>query len=43
MEGFIDIYGMPVLRKPKFPVLGVDGELIKNGAIDYWEGEVESW
>jgi hypothetical protein len=42
MEGFIDIYGMPVLRKPKFPVLGVDGELIKNGAIDYWEGEVES-
>jgi hypothetical protein len=42
MEGFIDIYGMPILRKPKFPVLGVDREMIKNGAIDYWEGEVES-
>jgi hypothetical protein len=42
MEYVIDIYGMPVLRKPKFPVLGVDRELIKNGAIDYWEGEVES-
>jgi hypothetical protein len=42
MEGFIDIYGMPVLRKPKEKVRGVDGEWITNGAIDYWEAEVDS-
>lgn len=42
MEGFIDRYGMPVLRKPQKPVAGVDGEWISNGAIDYWEAEVES-
>lgn len=42
MEGFIDRYGMPVFRKPDKPVAGVDGEWILNGAIDYWEAEVES-
>jgi hypothetical protein len=42
MEGFIDVYGQPVLRKPKERVRGVDGEWITNGAIDYWEAEVES-
>lgn len=42
MEGFIDRYGMPVVRKPSDPVLGVDGQMIKNGAIDYWEAEVDS-
>ena len=42
MEGFIDIYGMPVLRSPEEPVMGVDGELIDRGAIDYWEAEVDS-
>ena len=42
MEGFIDRYGMPVLRKPTKPLLGVDGEMIDNGAIDYWEAEVDS-
>ena len=42
MEGFIDIYGMPVLRKPKDAVKGVDGQMISNGAIDYWEAEVDS-
>lgn len=42
MEGFIDRYGMPVVRKPVAPILGVDGQMIKNGAIDYWEAEVES-
>ena len=42
MEGFIDIYGMPVLRKPSNPVKGIDGNWIMNGAIDYWEAEVES-
>jgi hypothetical protein len=42
MEGFIDIYGMPVFHKPREPLLGVDGEYIENGAIDYWEAEVDS-
>ena len=42
MEGFIDIYGMPVFRKPLEPIRGVDGGMITNGAIDYWEAEVES-
>jgi hypothetical protein len=42
MEGFIDIYGMPILRKPSQPVRGIDGNWIMNGAIDYWEAEVES-
>ena len=42
MEGFIDIYGMPVFRTPKKPVIGIDGELITQGAIDYWEAEVDS-
>jgi hypothetical protein len=42
MEGFIDLYGMPVFRKPAEPIKGVDGGWIKNGAIDYWEAEVDS-
>ena len=42
MEGFIDRYGMPVFRKPDNPVMGVDSSWIKNGAIDYWEAEVDS-
>lgn len=42
MEGFIDVYGMPVFRKPANKVRGVDGNWISNGAIDYWEAEVDS-
>ncbi len=42
MEGFIDIYGMPVFRKPDGKLRGVDGAWITNGAIDYWEAEVDS-
>ena len=42
MEGFIDKYGMPVFYTPKKPVLGVDNEMITNGAIDYWQAEVDS-
>jgi hypothetical protein len=42
MEGFIDRYGHPVFRKPKEPIMGVDGNWITNGAIDYWEAEVDS-
>lgn len=40
MEGFIDRYGMPVLRKPAEPIMGIDGKWITNGAIDFWEAEV---
>ena len=42
MEGFIDIYGMPVLNTPKTEVRGVDGESIYKGAINYWKAEVDS-
>jgi hypothetical protein len=42
MEGFIDRYGHPVFRKPEEPIMGVDGNWITNGAIDYWEAEVDS-
>lgn len=42
MEGFIDRYGMPVLRTPAEPILGIDGEYISEGAVDYWEAEVDS-
>jgi len=42
MEGFIDIYGMPVFYKPETPIRGIDGSMIKNGAIEYWEAEVDS-
>jgi hypothetical protein len=41
-EGYIDRYGMPVFRKPAKPVLGIDGNMITDGAIDYWENEVAS-
>ena len=42
MEGFIDVYGMPVFRTPEKPVLGIDGEMIHQGAVDYWQAEVDS-
>jgi len=42
MEGFIDRYGHPVFKKPSEPIMGVDNILITNGAIDYWEAEVDS-
>lgn len=42
LEGFIDLYGMPVFRTPATPIPGVDGVPIAKGAIDYWEAEVDS-
>jgi hypothetical protein len=42
MEGFIDRYGMPVFFNPKEKIVGVDGEYITKGAIDYWKAEVDS-
>ncbi len=42
MEGFIDRYGMPVFDTPPTEVLGIDNEMIYQGAVEYWENEVES-
>mgnify|MGYP003644236408 CR=1 FL=1 len=42
MEGFIDRYGMPVFKNPESYIVGVDGENIYQGAINYWENEVSS-
>ena len=42
MEGFIDLYGYPVFTKPDKPIKGVDGNWITNGAVDYWDAEVDS-
>ena len=41
-EGYIDKYGMPVLHNPPAPIMGIDGEEITMGAINYWENEVAS-
>ena len=42
MEGFIDRYGMPVFNTPSEKLMGVDGEYITKGAVDYWKAEVDS-
>jgi hypothetical protein len=42
MEGFIDKHGMPVFRNPEQETVDVYGDYIYQGAIDYWENEVES-
>jgi len=42
MEGFIDMYGMPVFNDPNKPIVGIDGEIISQGAINYWQNEVDS-
>lgn len=41
LEGFIDMYGMPVMNTPDKPVMGIDGIPIKIGAIDFWKNEEE--
>jgi len=41
-EGYIDVYGMPVFNTPDEPILGIDGEWIVDGAIDFWKAEVEA-
>ena len=41
-EGYIDKFGMPVLKTPDKPIQGNDGEYITTGAINYWENEVDS-
>tara|TARA_R110000737_G_scaffold14401_1_gene30368 strand:+ start:3239 stop:5488 length:2250 start_codon:yes stop_codon:yes gene_type:complete len=42
MEGFIDRYGMPVFETPATKIIGIDGENIEQGAVTYWQNEVDS-
>ena len=42
LEGFIDRYGMPVIDNPKGKVYDVYGDLITQGAVEYWNNEVDS-
>ena len=41
-EGYIDKYGWPVLEDPKKHIEGIDGEMIENGVITYWNNEVDA-
>jgi hypothetical protein len=40
IEGYIDEYGWPVFDDPSKPVKGIDGELINQGVITWWNNEV---
>lgn len=40
IEGYIDEFGWPVFEDPKKPVKGIDGEMITQGVITWWNNEV---
>jgi hypothetical protein len=40
IEGYIDQHGFSVFEDPKTPVLGIDGEMITQGVITWWNNEV---
>jgi hypothetical protein len=40
-EGYIDSFGYPVFDTTEEPILGVDGEYIDTGVINFWENEVD--
>jgi len=42
MEGFIDMYGQPVLDSPKLPKVSTNGDYIHQGALEYLQNEVDS-
>jgi hypothetical protein len=42
LEGFIDEYGHSVIDDPEKPIMGIDGRLIKIGAVTYWQNEVDA-
>jgi hypothetical protein len=42
LEGFIDRYGMPVIDTPEGKVYDTYGDLIEQGAVEYWNNEVDS-
>ena len=39
LEGFFDVYGMPVVEDPEKPVIGLEGEYISIGAKTYLKNE----
>lgn len=41
-EGFIDRYGHPVIETPEYPIMGIDGELIIQGSVEWWNNEAEA-
>jgi len=40
IEGYIDEFGLPVFDNPNKPVRGIDGEMIHQGVITWWNNEV---
>ena len=42
MEGFIDRYGHPVLSEVTEPIDGIDGEVIHQSVLSFWNNEVSS-
>jgi hypothetical protein len=40
IEGYIDEFGWPVFEDPDKPVKGIDGEMITQGVITWWNNEV---
>jgi hypothetical protein len=42
LEGFIDIYGRPVMETPEVPIMGIDGEMIYQGSTEYLDNIIES-
>ena len=42
MEGFIDMYGQPVLETPESQIISINGDYISQSAVEYWQNEVDS-
>lgn len=40
IEGYIDEFGWPVFENPNKPIKGIDGEIITQGVITWWNNEV---
>jgi hypothetical protein len=40
IEGYIDEFGWPVFEDPEKSVKGIDGEMISQGVITWWNNEV---
>lgn len=40
IEGYIDEFGWPVFENPDKPIKGIDGEMITQGVITWWNNEV---
>ena len=42
LEGFFDVYGMPIIDDPKIPTKTIDGDIVKIGAKTYLSNERKS-